>query len=44
MFLPGTVEVALHPRDGALAFEGWNAASGRRHFAGRVEALRPDGS
>ena len=48
VFLPGTVEVALRPQDGALAFEGWNAASGRRHFTGRVEALEaeppePDG-
>jgi len=42
VFLPGTVEVALRPRDGGLAFEGWNAASGRRHFTGVVEDLRAD--
>jgi hypothetical protein len=38
VFLPGTVEVCLRAEDGAVAFEGWNAATGRRHFSGRVEA------
>ncbi|GER22072.1 acyl dehydratase [Zafaria cholistanensis] len=41
VFLPGTVEVALGPHNGTVDFEGWNAASGRRHFAGRVGALPP---